>query len=110
MKQNLTPMHRIGATFSVVVAIILLGYFAEHTLSCLLLSFVIAYLLDPFVVFLEGRKIGRTHGILILLCTSRRLLLLLHNHFFPPRDYPAGIRWSLISLCTTVKLRSWLGS
>jgi putative permease len=66
MKQNLTPILRMGATFSVVVAIILLGYFAEHTLSCLLLSFVIAYLLDPFVVFLEGRKIGRTHGILIL--------------------------------------------
>jgi putative permease len=66
MKQNLTPILRIVATFSAAAAIILLGYFAEHTVSCLLLSFVIAYLLDPFVVFLERRKISRTRGIVIL--------------------------------------------
>lgn len=66
MTQNFTSIQRIGLTCFAVVAIILLGYAAEHTFSCLLLSFVITYLLDPFVVYLERRRVGRTHGILIL--------------------------------------------
>ncbi|MEA5115500.1 MAG: AI-2E family transporter [Geobacteraceae bacterium] len=66
MKQNLTTILRVGITLSAIAAIILLGYSAEHTLSCLLFSFVLAYLLDPFVVLLERRRVSRLQGILIL--------------------------------------------
>lgn len=66
MKQNPTSILRVAVTLSAIAAVVLLGYAAEHTLSCLLLSFVLAYLLDPFVVFLERRRIKRLPGILIL--------------------------------------------
>jgi putative permease len=42
------------------------GYAIRHTISCFLLSFIIAYLLDPLIVFLEKRKVKRAHGIIIL--------------------------------------------
>ncbi len=42
------------------------GYAMRHTFSVLLLSFVLAYLLDPMVVFLERKKLRRTYGIVIL--------------------------------------------
>jgi len=42
------------------------GYALRHTVSCFLLSFVLAYLLDPILVFGERHKIRRTHGIIVL--------------------------------------------
>jgi len=42
------------------------GYALRHTVSSFLLSFVLAYLLDPFVVMMERRKIRRLFGILVL--------------------------------------------
>ena len=42
------------------------GYALRHTVSSFLLSFVLAYLLDPFVVMLEKKKIRRLYGIVAL--------------------------------------------
>lgn len=42
------------------------GYAMRHTFSCFLLSFVLAYLLDPFVVLLERHKLRRIYGIIVL--------------------------------------------
>jgi putative permease len=42
------------------------GYALQHTVSTFLLSFVLTYLLDPFVVMLERKKIRRTYGIIVL--------------------------------------------
>lgn len=47
-------------------AVIFAGYALSHTLSCFLLSFVIAYLLDPLVVSLERRGARRLHAIVAL--------------------------------------------
>jgi putative permease len=50
----------------IIVALIAAGYAIRHTFSCFLLAFVLAYLFDPFVTFLERRNIGRVFGIAIL--------------------------------------------
>jgi putative permease len=42
------------------------GYALRHTVSTFLLSFVLAYILDPFVTMLERKKIRRIYGIMIL--------------------------------------------
>lgn len=42
------------------------GYALQHTVSSFLLSFVIAYLFDPFVVMMEHKKVRRLQGIIIL--------------------------------------------
>ncbi|MBP1751975.1 MAG: rane protein [Geobacteraceae bacterium] len=55
-----------------LVGLLLTGFFVaaaysmRHTFSITLLSFVLAYLLDPPVVFLERRKLKRVYGIVIL--------------------------------------------
>ena len=48
----------------VAAALFTAGHALRHTASCFLLAFVIAYLLDPFVVQLERRKLTRLNGIL----------------------------------------------
>ena len=60
-----------------------LGYALRHTLSCFLLSFVLAYLLDPVLSFLERHKVRRTYG-LILLYSILTILTLLFVTFFAP--------------------------
>ncbi|HEY6871979.1 MAG TPA: AI-2E family transporter [Geobacteraceae bacterium] len=47
-------------------ALLAAGYALRHTVSTFLLSFVLAYLLDPFVVVLEQRKVRRVYGIALL--------------------------------------------
>ncbi|HEY5974811.1 MAG TPA: AI-2E family transporter [Geobacteraceae bacterium] len=49
-----------------MLALIAGGYAIRHTVSCFLLSFVLAYLLDPLVVLLERRRFSRLTGILLL--------------------------------------------
>jgi putative permease len=49
-----------------MLALIAGGYAIRHTVSCFLLSFVLAYLLDPVVVTLERRRFSRLTGILLL--------------------------------------------
>ena len=50
----------------VAAALFAAGHAMRHTASCFLLSFVIAYLLDPLVVLLERRKLSRQNGIIVV--------------------------------------------
>lgn len=53
---------------AILVASLIIGFLIfeiRHTLSCFLLSFILAYLFDPLVVLLE-RKASRITGIIIL--------------------------------------------
>jgi putative permease len=42
------------------------GYALQHTISCFLLSWVIAYLLDPVLVIAEERGLKRVYGLALL--------------------------------------------
>lgn len=64
--QHPTGHVRLIAIIMAVSAVILSGYALSHTLSCFLLSFVIAYLLDPLVVSFEKRGFRRIHAIATL--------------------------------------------
>lgn len=57
---------RLIAALLVFGALLFTGYALRHTLSCFLLSFVIAYLLDPLVVMMERRSVRRIHSITLL--------------------------------------------
>ena len=56
---------RLIASLLAVAAVAWLGNALSHTLSCFLLSFVIAYLLDPLVVRLE-KRLRRIHAITLV--------------------------------------------
>ncbi|MCM2356904.1 MAG: AI-2E family transporter [Geobacteraceae bacterium] len=60
------PALNILVALLVAAALVTAGYALRHTVSSFLLSFVLAYLLDPFVVMLERRKVGRVYGIALL--------------------------------------------
>ncbi|HEX9022603.1 MAG TPA: AI-2E family transporter [Geobacteraceae bacterium] len=57
---------RLVPALLVMAALIAAGYAIRHTFSCFLLSFIIAYLLDPIVTVLERRRIPRIRGIILL--------------------------------------------
>ncbi len=60
------------------IIIVLAAVFSmKHTLSCFLLSFVVAYLLDPLLVSLERHRLKRIYGIALLYA-----LLLVFSIFF----------------------------
>ncbi|MBT0666040.1 AI-2E family transporter [Geobacter pelophilus] len=48
------------------VIIAIAGYSMKHTISCFLLSFIFAYLLDPVLLLLERKNIRRDYGIALL--------------------------------------------
>jgi len=60
------PATNILIAILVVAGLFAVGSALHHTVSTFLLSFVLAYLLDPFVVMLERRKVRRIYGIVIL--------------------------------------------
>jgi putative permease len=63
------PVVNILITLLAIAAVVAVGSALRHTVSSFLLSFVLAYLLDPFVVLLERRKVRRVYGIAILYVT-----------------------------------------
>ncbi len=71
MSPNTQGAHR--SDYGRLIAAILLlcltaaaGYALQHTISCLMLSWVIAYLLDPLVVRAEKHGIRRIHALALL--------------------------------------------
>jgi putative permease len=42
------------------------GYALQHTISCFLLSWIIAYLLDPLVIKIEERRVSRPYALALL--------------------------------------------
>jgi putative permease len=61
-----SAVYKIVTVLLVIAAVSAGGYAIRHTVSCFLLSFVIAYLLDPLMVYMEKRRIKRGYGIIIL--------------------------------------------
>ncbi|ABL00497.1 protein of unknown function UPF0118 [Pelobacter propionicus DSM 2379] len=64
-------MHRgdYGKLIAVILLLCLIaaaGYALQHTISCFLLSWVIAYLLDPLVMRIEKRTLRRTRALVLL--------------------------------------------
>lgn len=59
------------------------GYALRHTLSCFLLSFVLAYLLDPLLTFFERNRIRRSYGITILYIILALLSVVFFAFFVP---------------------------
>ncbi len=59
-------VNRTALVLLIAAALVAAGYALQHTLSCFLLSFVLAYLVDPFVVMLERRRVKRMHGITLI--------------------------------------------
>ena len=89
MSTNQTAGNRLLTLLLIAVAIIAAGYAMRHTFSCFLLAFVIAYLLDPFVLFLERRKLARVYALTILY-----ILLGLFSVFFLIFMVPLlNLRW-----------------
>lgn len=66
LPMTLKAAQKVGLTLLVLAVIFTLGYAVAHTVSCLLLSFVLAYLLDPLITLLERRRIRRVYGIILL--------------------------------------------
>jgi len=63
------PRNDYGKYIAVILTFCLLaviGYALQHTISCFLLSWVIAYLLDPFLVRAEQRGIKRVYALGLL--------------------------------------------
>lgn len=61
-----SAVYRTITVLLVLTAIAAGIYAIRHTVSCFLLSFVIAYLLDPLVVCMEKRRVKRIYGIAVL--------------------------------------------
>jgi len=63
------PRNDYGKLIAAMLLLCLLaaaGYALQHTISCFLLSWIIAYLLDPLVVKIEERGVTRTYALAIL--------------------------------------------
>lgn len=61
-----TPRNDHGRLIATILLFCLLaaaGYALQHTISCFLLSWVIAYLLDPLIVIAERRGIKRIYAL-----------------------------------------------
>jgi putative permease len=67
----------------VAAALFTAGHALRHTASCFLLSFVIAYLLDPFVVQLERRKLSRVNGIITVYVALSIFAVFFFSYFVP---------------------------
>jgi len=67
----------------VAAALFTAGHALRHTAACFLLSFVIAYLLDPFVVLLERRKLPRLSAIIAVYVVLSIFALFFFSYFVP---------------------------
>lgn len=57
---------RFIATILLFCLLAVAGYALQHTISCFLLSWVIAYLLDPILLITEKRGLKRIYGLALL--------------------------------------------
>ncbi len=75
--------NRTVLTLLIVAALFAAGHALHHTASCFLLSFVIAYLLDPVVVLLERRKLSRLNGIIAVYVVLAIFSVFFFSYFVP---------------------------
>ena len=79
-----SPAVRRGLTFAFFVGMALLGYLLRGVLVPLFFAFLLAYALDPFVDWLEARKVPRTRGRAPGHARHRGLLFVLFLFFAIP--------------------------
>jgi putative permease len=63
------PRNDYGKLIAAMLLLCLLaaaGYALQHTISCFLLSWIIAYLLDPLVIKIEERGLTRTYALALM--------------------------------------------
>jgi len=68
MTNSQTNTNRSVVGLLALAALCASGYAIKHTVSCFLLAFVVAYLFDPFVIWLEKHRLRRIYGIIVLYC------------------------------------------
>jgi len=56
----------IIAVIVVAAALFAIGSALQHTVSCFLLSFILAYLFDPLLVAMERKRVRRIYGLAVL--------------------------------------------
>lgn len=57
---------KLIAAMLLICLLAIAGYALQHTVTCFLISWIIAYLLDPIIVKCEENRIRRIHSIAIL--------------------------------------------
>ncbi|MGA7827459.1 MAG: AI-2E family transporter [Geobacteraceae bacterium] len=92
MNLHMSLVQKTGISLLVLTVFFAFGYAVQHTLSCLLLSFVLAYLFDPFILMLEKKGVRRVYGILILYSFLTILAFFCIIFLFPLLN----IRWGLL--------------
>jgi len=85
--------NRTVLTMLVVAGLFAAGHALHHTMSCFLLSFVIAYLLDPFVVMLENRRLSRNNAIAVLYLVLGVFSVFFFSYFVPVMI----MRWKVLA-------------
>jgi len=90
--QNMSLVQKTGITLLVLSVFFAFCFAVQHTISCLLLSFVLAYLFDPFVLMLERKGIRRIYGILILYSFLSILAIFCIIFLFPLLN----MRWEML--------------
>ncbi|GFO69358.1 AI-2E family transporter [Geomonas limicola] len=83
MSSSASATNRAVLILLVGAALFAAGHALRHTTSCFLLSFVIAYLLDPLVLQLEKRGISRPKGILVLYLGLSIFAVFFFSYFVP---------------------------
>jgi putative permease len=66
MTEKSSFLNKLAVALLVSGVLVVAGYALQHTVSLVLLSFVLAYIFDPLVVYLERKKVRRFYGILTL--------------------------------------------
>ncbi len=74
---------KVMLTLMVVATIVAGGYAIQHTASCFLSAFVIAYLLDPLVTRVERSGCRRLTAIILLYCIGGLLSVFFLIYFVP---------------------------
>jgi putative permease len=92
MTKKLTSVQKTAVTLLVLLVLFAFGYAIQHTISCLLLSFVLAYLFDPFVQMLERKGVRRIYGIFVLYAFLSILAFFSIIFLFPL----INIRWGML--------------
>ncbi|HJV33908.1 AI-2E family transporter [Geomonas sp.] len=83
MLSQATTANRALLILVIGAALFAAGHALRHTVSCFLLSFVIAYLLDPFVVFLERKRLTRAQAIVALYLVLTLFSIFFFSYFVP---------------------------
>jgi len=83
MPSSPSASNRVLLILLIAAALFTAGHALRHTASCFLLSFVIAYLLDPFVVQIENRKLSRLHGIISVYVVLSIFAIFFFSYFVP---------------------------